>query len=132
LEKGENKNKDGNRESDDGTSGEPKSDYSFTGRDGNVISLGLHGDEGQEEHPDEKENTSQAKGKSSLEALWLVSVEGAAASVAVSGLSFFDQFDIMERVTKVAGHFVMPVAQAWPSLTVKNVQGRVGPSLASK
>ena len=90
LEKGENENKDGNRDGDDGTSGEPKSDHSFTSRGGKVVSLGLHGDEGQEEHPEEKENTSQAEGKGSLEALWPVGVEGAAASVAVSGLSLLD------------------------------------------
>ena len=75
---------------DDGTSGAPKSDHSFTGRGGKVVSLSLHGDEGQEEHPEEKENTSQAEGKGSFQALWLVGVEGATASVAVSGLPFFD------------------------------------------
>lgn len=90
LEKGENKNKDCNRDGDDGTSGEPKSNHSFTGRGGKVVSLSLHGDEGQEEHPEEKENTSQAEGKGSLQALWPVGVKGTAASVAVSGLSFFD------------------------------------------
>lgn len=90
LEKGENENKDGNRDGDDGTSGEPKSDHRFTGRGGKVVSLSLHGDEGQEEHPEEKENTSQAEGKGSLQALWFVGVEDTTASVAVSGLPFFD------------------------------------------
>ena len=90
LEKGENENKDGNCDGDDGTSGEPKSDHSFTGRGGKVVSLSLHGDEGQEEHPEEKETTSQAECKGSFQALWLVGVEDTTASVAVSGLSFFD------------------------------------------
>ena len=96
LEKGEDENEDGHRNGDDRASGEPKSDHGFTSRGGEVVSLSLHGDEGQEEHSEEKENSGETEGEGSFEALGLIGVERASAGVAVGSLSFFDQLDIME------------------------------------